>query len=344
MINLKRIFIPLFLFFTINPVYSMDQKIQEIENELESIIGLNGFKARYWLGSYIVEIIVSDSSALKNFLFHFDQKEQYLFDSLVVQGNIGNDGAQALARSLETDKGLRHLQLYNCGITDAGDLAVAIHGQMNKDKNNFIKTLSFVKDLKFSNDLEFEYDLAFIDALTDSKEKLQAEEVMCKVYMLKCLHDLGYDGNLEEAGKLNFQKLHETFMNFLENQFNKKVLFSVLFKSKGNYLQSLKLSGSQITDQGVEKFLKVINENLFFNFVLDKLDEKAISCETHRKFSEATWGRFFQLTCDWRKTGFWSQLMEQIMGQNRNRIYRLTRLHIENGNNKTKHSFQTRTI
>jgi len=73
-------------------------------------------------------------------------------------------------------------------------------------------------------------------------------------------------------------------------------LYSVLFfKSKGNYLQSLKLSESQITDQGAEKFLKMINENLFFNFVLDKLDEEAIFHETHRKFSEAIRGRFFSI-------------------------------------------------
>src|SRR6185503_19363536 len=113
MVNLKKIFIPLFLFLTINPVYSMDQK-EEIENELRDIPNFSRFQVNAWLDSYEVQISLEDISELRNFCFHFDQKEYYPFGRLVVEGAIGNEGAIILASMLETDKGLRSLDLSGC--------------------------------------------------------------------------------------------------------------------------------------------------------------------------------------------------------------------------------------
>jgi len=138
MINFKKIFIPLFLFFIMNPVHGMSSK-EEIENELKAAIDSVIFvKSR--LGSYEATINVPDLKVLHALCTYLNKKEHYPFSRLVLSGDVGDDGAQLLAGTLETDKGLRSLNLEDCNIGSEGaeKLAKSISILIQEDKNKFL--------------------------------------------------------------------------------------------------------------------------------------------------------------------------------------------------------------
>jgi len=148
----------------------------------------------------------------------------------------------------------------------------------------------------------------------------RAREAMCKVYMLKCLHDVGDSEDWEkykEYGEFGLQDLHKKFMDYLKKKFdfNDPLCHDFHnFKSKGKYLQSLNLRRNNIEDDGTKELLKVLRENLFFNL---NLDNNKISKEFLLKYMKMQTLDFFLLTCD-------------IFNHNSNYNYRLINLSIMN--------------
>jgi len=263
MSDLKKIFIPLFLFLNFNLAYSMT-KI-EVEKKLNEHFGdsVNSIVVESWIDSYKVDIRIKDDLSIEKLINYLTQEESYLFSYLKIKGKIGNEGAQSLSEALAQYKGLKFLDLSSCEIGDQGAKALAqmVLKQIEEDEKKFSKLLESSKLLKLMN-----LNMNGFSKISNQtlKENSNLVATVYKTYILKFLQEC----LIEKNDNQRLKSLRKEFEGEFENDFLGRLKSEI--EPVGNYLWNLCLAENQIKDEGLLEFFEIFRRNLFFKLDLRK--------------------------------------------------------------------------